>query len=71
MNKEQLIGSDVDVVSGPHQGRGGRIIQLRDIGIDGREPEPYAVVEYTEKNCFDEYQTDVISVPIRRLSLRR
>lgn len=68
---EQFYGKDVEVVSGPHEGRAGRITQIREIGIDSRDPEPYAIVEYTNKNCFDEVQTDSISVPIRRLSLRR
>lgn len=65
-----FYGRDVEVVSGPHQGRGGRVLEIREIGIDGRDPEAYAVVEYQEKNCFDEVQTDQISVPIRRLTLR-
>jgi hypothetical protein len=66
----QFYGRDVDVVSGPHQGRSGRVLMIQDIEIDGRDPEGYAIVEYREKNCFDETQTDQISVPIRRLSLR-
>ena len=65
-----FYGRNVDVVSGPHEGRGGRVIEIRDIGIDGRDPEGYAIVEFTEKNCFNEVQTDQISVPIRRLTLR-
>lgn len=67
---QQFYGRDVDVISGPHQGRGGRVLEIRDISIGGKEPEGYAVVEYQEKNCFDEIQTDQISVPIRRLTLR-
>ena len=66
----QFYGRDVEVVSGPHQGRGGRVLKIQDISIDGRDPEGYAIVEYREKNCFDEVQTDQISVPIRRLTLR-
>jgi hypothetical protein len=66
----QFYGRDVDVVSGPHQGRAGRVLEIRDIALDGRDPEGYAIVEYREKNCFDEVQTDQISVPIRRLTLR-
>jgi hypothetical protein len=66
-----LYGRDVDVISGPHQGRSGRVLEIRDVSLgDGREPEGYAIVEYREKNCFDEVQTDQISVPIRRLTLR-
>ncbi len=65
-----FYGRDVEVVSGPHQGRGGRVLEIRDIAIDGHEPEGYAIVEYMEKNCFNEIQTDQISVPIRRLTLR-
>lgn len=67
----QFYGHDVDVVSGPHEGRGGRILEIREIGIDGRDPEAYALIEFTAKNCFDETYTDQISVPIRRVTLRR
>ena len=66
----QFYGRNVDVVSGPHEGRGGRVLEIRDISIDGRDPEGYAIVEFAEKNCFDEIRTDQISVPIRRLTLR-
>jgi hypothetical protein len=67
----QVLGADVDVVSGPHEGRGGRVVRIAEISIDGREPEAYAIVEFTAKNCFDEVQSDEISVPIRRLAMRR
>ena len=72
MNKDYtpFYGRDVEVISGPHQGRAGRVLEIRDISLDGRDPEGYAIVEYREKNCFDEVQTDQISVPIRRLTLR-
>lgn len=64
------VGTQVDVVSGPHQGRAGRVLQFRDIALDNREPETYAVVEYAETNCFKEVQVDHISVPVRRLAPR-
>jgi hypothetical protein len=70
-NYEQFYGRDVDVVSGPHEGRGGRVLMIRDMAIDGREPEGYAIVEFSARNCFNETYTDQISVPIRRLALRR
>lgn len=68
---EEFYGKDVDVVSGPHEGRGGRILQIRDVAIAGKEPEAYALIEFSEKNCFNEMNTDQISVPIRRVTLRR
>lgn len=67
---QQFYGRDVEVVSGPHEGRGGRVLEIRDVSIDGREPEGYAIIEFKEQNCFKEWQTDQISVPIRRLTLR-
>lgn len=67
---DQFYGRDVEVVSGPHEGRGGRVLEIRDISIDGRDPEGYAIVEFTAENCFKEKYTDQISVPIRRLTLR-
>jgi hypothetical protein len=68
---QQFYGKDVDVVSGPHEGRGGRILEIRDVALDGREPEAYALIEFAEKNCFNEIHTDQLSVPIRRVALRR
>jgi hypothetical protein len=65
------IGEDVAVISGPHEGRNGRVIQLRDLAINNSDPEPYAIVEFTQRNCFDEVDTDQISVPVRRLAQRR
>ena len=70
MNSDQLIGKTADVISGPHAGRGGEIKQVRSIAIGTADPEPYVVIEYSEKNCFDEWQTDHISVPARRVVLR-
>lgn len=67
---DQFYGRDVDVVSGPHEGRSGRVLEIRDIAIDGRDAEGYAIVEFSGKNCFDEIYSDQISVPIRRLTLR-
>lgn len=67
----QFLGHDADVVSGPHEGRGGRILEIRDVAIDGREPEGYALLEFREQDCFKDWHTDHISVPIRRLTLRR
>jgi hypothetical protein len=46
------------------------VLQFRDIALDNREPETYAVVEYAETNCFKEVQVDHISVPVRRLAPR-
>ena len=71
MNKADVVGMNVDVVSGPHEGRSGRIVLTRDVGIDGRDPETYAIVEFTAQNCFKEQYTDQISVPVRRLAPRR
>lgn len=68
---DQFVGHDADVVSGPHEGRGGRILTIRELSLDGHEPEAYALLEFSEKNCFNEMHTDQISVPIRRLTLRR
>jgi len=70
VNSTELIGRQADVISGPHEGRGGEIKQVRSITIGNADPEPYVVIEYTEKNCFDELQTDQISVPARRVVLR-
>jgi hypothetical protein len=65
------IGQDVNVVSGPHAGVSGRVVYIRDYSQAGSEPEPYAIVEYHSKNCFDETYIDQVSVPVRRLSRTR
>jgi ribosomal protein L24 len=65
------VGDDVAVVSGPHEGRKGRIVYIREVSLDNREAERYAIVEYSEKNCFDEVGVDHISVPVRRLAPRK
>lgn len=70
MSKEAVIGQRAKVVSGPHEGRAGIVTQVRDIAIDGREPETYVILEYTEENCYKELQTDHISVPARRCQLQ-
>lgn len=44
---------------------------VREIAIDNRDPEPYAIVEFSTTNCFKETYTDEISVPVRRLAPRR
>ncbi len=62
-------GDVVDVVSGPHEGRSGPVIQLRDISTGG-DPETYAVVAFRETDCFNETHADTISVPVRRLRRR-
>jgi len=62
------VGDQVRVVSGDHQGRQGRIVYLREVSLDNREPERYALVEYAEENCFKEVHVDQISVPVRRLA---
>lgn len=59
-------GDDVKVVSGPHEGRAGRVLMTRDISLDGRDAETYAIVEYAQQNCFQEMNVDQISVPVRR-----
>lgn len=62
------VGDTVRVISGDHEGRQGKIIYLRDVALDMREPERYALVEYAEQNCFKETHVDHISVPVRRLA---
>lgn len=62
------VGDRVRVISGDHEGRQGRIVYLREVSLDNRDPERYALVEYSEENCFKEIQTDHISVPVRRLA---
>ena len=62
------VGDTVRVISGDHEGRQGKIVYLREVGIDNRDPERYAIVEYAEQNCFKEVQVDQISVPVRRLA---
>jgi hypothetical protein len=62
------IGDTVRVISGDHEGRQGKIVYLRDVSLDAREPERYALVEYAEQNCFKETHVDHISVPVRRLA---
>lgn len=71
MNYQIQPGCDVKVISGPHEGRAGRVLQTRDVSLDGREPETYAIVEYAERNVFKEVYVDQISVPVRRLALTR
>lgn len=63
---EIRVGEDVKVVSGPHEGRSGRVIYQRDFSLDGREPEPYLVVEFRALNAADQTYVDQISVPARR-----
>jgi hypothetical protein len=64
------VGSDVKVVSGPHEGRSGRVVYTREFSLDGREPEPYAIVEFSAVNAADQVYTDHISVPVRRLAAK-
>lgn len=62
------VGDTVRVISGDHEGRQGKIVYLRDVSLDNRDPERYALVEYAEQNCFKEVHVDQISVPVRRLA---
>ena len=62
------VGDRVSVVSGPHEGRGGFVQQIREIVIEYRDPEPYAIVEYPDGSVAG--GKDSISVPTRRLKLR-
>ena len=64
------LGDQVSVMSGDHAGISGRVVYLRDFSYAGHEPEPYAIVEYHGKNCFDEVYVDQVSVPVRRLQLQ-
>ncbi len=68
MPKEAQLGDRVQVVSGPHEGRGGVIIQIRDISVgDFNVPEAYAVIDFQETDVFNETHRDQIVVPVRRL----
>lgn len=60
------IGQDVNVVSGPHEGKSGRVVYMREVSLDSRSPEPYAVLEYRGTNAADQPYIDHISVPARR-----
>ena len=64
-------GDSVKVISGPHEGRAGRVLYTRDLSLDNREPESYAIVEYAQRNVFNEMNVDQISVPVRRLERTR
>lgn len=59
------VGDKVSVVSGPHEGRGGFIVQKQDIVIGYSDPEPYVIVEYPGLSG-----TEQVSVPARRCQLR-
>lgn len=65
------IGESVDVISGPHEGRMGRVLQTTALALNGGEPETYAIVEFAQRNVFNETNVDQISVPVRRLAARR
>ena len=57
------LGQNVRVASGPHEGRSGTVVQLRDVVLGYSEPEQYAIVEYG----VDGGGKDAVSVPVRRL----
>lgn len=59
------VGDNVNVVSGPHEGRSGHVTQTRDISIGYSDPEPYLVVQFPVDGG-----SDYISVPARRCTLR-
>jgi len=65
--REPQIGDEVRVVSGPHEGRGGVITQLRPVQVNTSDQEWYAVIAYEETNSENKKYTDHISVPTRRL----
>ena len=71
---EPIIGMDVAVVSGPHEGRGGKLLQVvEDAHINGAHValgEPYGIIEFAERDCFNDVHVDHVCVPIRRLSQR-
>jgi len=67
MAREAQIGDIVRVISGPHEGRGGRIVKLADQAVGMGNPEAFAVIEYQETNAMNERYTDQIAVPVRRL----
>lgn len=64
-NRPIQVGDKVAVVSGPHEGRGGFVTQLRDIQIGFNDPEPYAVIQFPVDGG-----SDHISVPARRCELK-
>lgn len=69
-NEEIMLGMPVRVISGDHEGRGGRVIHLDyPKAFYNDEPELYAIVEYKEKNEVDGTERmDQIALPVRRLA---
>lgn len=64
------IGDDAKVVSGDHEGKSGRVVYLREVSTNFREPEDYALLEYTGVNWNNQSYVGQISVPVRRLQRR-
>ncbi len=68
--KEASIGDRVDVVSGPHEGRSGTVALLQQVQMPWKDPEWYALLDFSYTDCFGEQHSDQISVPVRRLKPR-
>lgn len=68
--RDAQIGDNVDVVSGPHEGRSGKVALLQQVQMPWKDPEWYALVDFSYTDCFGEGHQDQISVPVRRLKPR-
>lgn len=68
--REARVGDNVNVVSGPHEGRSGRIADLRQVQREWSDPEWYALLDFNYTDCFGEQHQDQIAVPTRRLKPR-
>jgi KOW motif len=68
--REARVGDNVQVVSGPHEGRGGTIAMLQEVQLPWKDPEWYALMDFQYTDCFGDVHKDQISVPVRRLKPR-
>ena len=71
MAREIQIGDPVEVVSGPHEGRSGKISYLKQQSTSPMsDPEWYALVDIKQKHFDNTSSDDQIAVPVRRLKLK-
>lgn len=68
MAQEAKIGDKVRVVSGPHEGRGGILTQMREIQAGYTDPEWYGVIAFEQEDHEGKKFTDHVSVPLRRVA---
>jgi KOW motif len=61
------LGDSVRVASGPHEGRSGQVVYMKDQAVGNGDAEPFAIIRYPDAAIEKGY--DEVAVPVRRLKL--